>query len=174
MKVQTRTWICPWFIEQRISEKFKSFSQLSTATFQSCVSVVAMANQIAAESAYLRAFQVPEAFCVPNEFLSVTPPREFKLQQRSRRWPRLVSTLFLFLFLQANDAYRMSSSPRGRMLIINNKSFPRFEGRASERRGTDIDATKLKGMFVTFGFHVTQKDNLTSQVRQPDVTGEAT
>ena len=50
------------------------------------------------------------------------------------------------------------------MLIINNKDFPSFPESARERRGTDIDAGKLQGMFSYYGFHVVRRDNLAAEV----------
>ncbi len=71
-------------------------------------------------------------------------------------------------YLQKNmdDVYSMDTSPRGLMLILNNKDFPNFPEGAWERRGTDVDATKLYGMFINYGFDVTRHDNLSAEVRE--------
>ena len=50
------------------------------------------------------------------------------------------------------------------MLIINNKDFPSFPEGATERRGTNIDAGKLQGMFSYYGFDVVRRDNLGAEV----------
>eukprot|EP00058_Branchiostoma_floridae_P001057 XP_002586545.1 hypothetical protein BRAFLDRAFT_287672 [Branchiostoma floridae] len=45
----------------------------------------------------------------------------------------------------------MRAKPRGRALIINNKTF---SGRLNTRSGTDVDCSNLKGLFQFLNFHV--------------------
>ena len=63
-----------------------------------------------------------------------------------------------------DSVYPMDTSPRGLVLIINNKDFPSFPEGATERRGTNIDAGKLQGMFSYYGFDVIRRDNLRAEV----------
>ena len=63
-----------------------------------------------------------------------------------------------------DSVYPMDTSPRGLVLIINNKDFPSFPEGATERRGTNIDAGKLQGMFNYYGFDVSRRDNLSAEV----------
>lgn len=55
----------------------------------------------------------------------------------------------------------MESNPRGLLLIINNRNF---RGGLSNRDGTDVDCDKLKTLFMSFGFGVDIRNNLTAQV----------
>ena len=71
---------------------------------------------------------------------------------------------FMSFQKERDSVYPMDTSPRGLMLIINNKNFPMFPEGSRERRGTDIDAIKLQGMFINFGFEVIRTDNLTAEV----------
>jgi caspase 9 len=56
----------------------------------------------------------------------------------------------------------MDSDPRGFLLIINNQDFQRG---LSTRDGTDIDCEKLKTLFMSLGFGVDVRHNLTALVR---------
>lgn len=57
------------------------------------------------------------------------------------------------------EEYRMESDPRGLLLIINNKDF---QGGLNSREGTDVDCDKLKTLFMTLGFGVDVRNNLTA------------
>ena len=73
--------------------------------------------------------------------------------------------LNVYSFQRDRDSvYPMDTSPRGLVLIINNKYFPSFPEGATERRGTNIDAGKLQGMFYYYGFDVRRRDNLRAEV----------
>ncbi|XP_078615877.1 caspase-3-like isoform X1 [Branchiostoma floridae x Branchiostoma japonicum] len=52
--------------------------------------------------------------------------------------------------------YTMRAKPRGRALIINNKTF---SGRLNTRSGTDVDCSNLKGLFQFLNFHVKVEDD---------------
>ncbi|KAK3586315.1 hypothetical protein CHS0354_019975 [Potamilus streckersoni] len=56
------------------------------------------------------------------------------------------------------DQYKMESSPRGLVLIINNRNFWTL----SCRPGTEHDGKKLGEMFVSLGFLVDEKNDLTA------------
>ncbi|CAH1774000.1 unnamed protein product [Owenia fusiformis] len=52
------------------------------------------------------------------------------------------------------DYYPMNSSPKGRMIIINNKNFDKSKVKLSYREGTDNDATCLSQLFRKLGYSV--------------------
>lgn len=58
-----------------------------------------------------------------------------------------------------DKCYIMESTPRGVVLIINNKDFERNQ---TERAGTEHDCKKLKDLFESLSFKVIVKENLTS------------
>lgn len=58
-----------------------------------------------------------------------------------------------------DEEYRMESDPRGFLLIINNKDF---KGDLAVRDGTDVDCDKLKSLFLSLGFGVDVRTNLTA------------
>lgn len=58
------------------------------------------------------------------------------------------------------EEYRMESSPRGFLLIINNRTF---RGDLEERMGTDVDCANLKCLFLSLGFGVELRTNLTAE-----------
>ena len=78
--------------------------------------------------------------------------------------PKRCLNLKFFFQRDRDSVYPMETSPRGLMLIINNKDFPTFREGAKERRGTNIDAGKLQGMFNYYGFDVIRRDNLKAEV----------
>ncbi|KAL4221291.1 luteolysis [Mactra antiquata] len=57
------------------------------------------------------------------------------------------------------EEYKMESNPRGFLLIINNKEFSADLG---VRTGTDIDRDRLKDLFLSLGFYVEVRQNLTA------------
>ena len=59
-----------------------------------------------------------------------------------------------------SDRYRMSSEPRGYILIINNKVFKHM----GQRVGSDKDLVELDRVFTRIGYEVEVKHNLTVQV----------
>lgn len=58
------------------------------------------------------------------------------------------------------EEYRMETEPRGLLLIINNQEF---EGGLSKRDGTDVDCNKLRELFMSLGFGVDVRRNLTAR-----------
>ena len=62
--------------------------------------------------------------------------------------------------IDRNDWYKMDNPKRGLCVIINNKEFDP-NTRMSERRGTDEDASSLKGIFTDYGFKVVLEHNCT-------------
>ena len=57
-----------------------------------------------------------------------------------------------------DDVYNMTSSPRGKALIINNKTFLNH---SKERQGSEHDFLAVHKLFQDLGFKVTPKENLT-------------
>ena len=57
--------------------------------------------------------------------------------------------------------YKMNSTPRGLLLIINNHDF---RGNFENREGTDIDCEGLRNLFMDLGFGVEVRANLTALV----------
>lgn len=57
--------------------------------------------------------------------------------------------------------YKMSSEPRGTCIIINNMDFDREQSK-EERKGSDLDAQRMKSLFTQLHFSVTVKTNLTA------------
>ena len=56
-------------------------------------------------------------------------------------------------------AYKMESKPRGVAVIINNRNFVNMNART----GTDVDAKRLKELFLYLGFETQYFENLTTQ-----------
>lgn len=61
----------------------------------------------------------------------------------------------------------MESTPRGIVLIINNKDFGQNH---KERTGTEYDCQKLTDLFGNLSFQVLEKENLTAMVRYNQVS----
>ncbi|KAL3861098.1 hypothetical protein ACJMK2_007171 [Sinanodonta woodiana] len=57
-----------------------------------------------------------------------------------------------------DDQYKMESNPRGLVLIINNREFHTLPSRP----GTEHDGAGLREMFISLGFLVDEKSNLTA------------
>lgn len=58
------------------------------------------------------------------------------------------------------DCYKMTSSPRGYCVIVNNQHFV---GDKKDRKGSEVDANGLKGIFGKLGFSVDIKNDLKAQ-----------
>ena len=64
--------------------------------------------------------------------------------------------------LDVTTVYKMTSTPRGIALIINNKNFLESSGQHfSAREGTDVDREALKKLFKKLQFKVEVRNNLT-------------
>lgn len=60
---------------------------------------------------------------------------------------------------ETDDVYKMTSSPRGIALIINNKKF--LQTALSPRLGSDLDVLRVASLFKRLNFDVQQKIDLT-------------
>lgn len=60
---------------------------------------------------------------------------------------------------ETDDVYKMTSSPRGIALIINNKEF--LQTALSPRLGSDVDVLRVESLFESLNFKVKKKINLT-------------
>ena len=60
--------------------------------------------------------------------------------------------------IYSDNYYKMDCFPRGKLTLINVRYFTKASG-MSERKGTDIDANKLTGLFLDMGFIVDRFDN---------------
>ena len=62
---------------------------------------------------------------------------------------------------EKDNVYKMTSSPRGEALIINNETFLRHSKQMDDRQGSKHDVRKVQEQFQALGFKVTTKENLT-------------
>lgn len=66
--------------------------------------------------------------------------------------------------------YKMSSSPRGFCLLINNKEFnegPTAHALMEERDGSGVDAARIEKLFIQLGYDVFRHRNLKAEVSNP-------
>lgn len=66
----------------------------------------------------------------------------------------------LMCFVAKGDAYRMSSKPRGRAIIINNRYFTR----SKQRDGCEYDIEELESLFTGLHFNVEKHENYDATV----------
>lgn len=60
---------------------------------------------------------------------------------------------------ETDDVYKMTSSPRGIGLIINNREF--LQNALSPRLGSELDVLRVESLFKGLGFEVQKEKNLT-------------
>ena len=68
-----------------------------------------------------------------------------------------------------NDLYKMTAIPRGKTLIINNKSFNDEKNENSTRHGSEKDVDLVDHLFSDLGFEVKIKENLTKEILEKEI-----
>ena len=63
----------------------------------------------------------------------------------------------------------METSPKGYVLIINNKVFYNDPRSSNTRHGTDNDVERLKQVFGKLGYEVVEKRDLTASVSKHEL-----
>lgn len=104
----------------------------------------------------LKVFPAPKRHC-----LSHSTSRHSDGNQPPRKTPLTQVIRSTALRYDPDEDYRMTSSPRGVCLIINNVNFELDY--LSQRKGSDKDALKFRDIFRQFGFQVECKRDLTAE-----------